>query len=424
MSTASASRQSRSGPENVHGGAKKETKARDYKDGVERFRHVTTKGRSLTSTLFSILYLYRKAWERQDSWHFFLVDLYILQTVTRNLESMGMAPCYYFLHQITFLSAWEVCTELQVPAVNKRLISGVAGQRSMFASKPSRTEAAPRAVSFKQRTPFSRAAPRSPPPLWLLQSSGLAGLWVLPPLPLSTFPSSLPASLPHSKLPFTTWHRFGTIQALRPQLSSRRAEGPHGARRPGIFLCDRMGCSLPGSSLCPWQSPGKDTRVDCQAVLQRIFPTQGSNPHTLCPWHWQVASLPPAPPRKPQRISGPALTFDFAPSNAEFDLLPRLVPGNSSLPTPSYLALPSMHHCCLAVRLRAPNTTSLSLGFLIGKMGTAPFTSEGWCKDWRREWCRSTVPGTKWAPGSSRFFSASQSPQSPGLIESNWWKLT
>ena len=52
---------SRSGPKNVHGGAKKETKARDYnKDGVERFRHVSTKGRSLTPTLFSILYLYEK----------------------------------------------------------------------------------------------------------------------------------------------------------------------------------------------------------------------------------------------------------------------------------------------------------------------------------------------------------------------------
>ena len=31
----------------------------------------------------------------------------------------------------------------------------------MFASKPSRTEAAPRAVSFGQRTPFSQAAPRN-----------------------------------------------------------------------------------------------------------------------------------------------------------------------------------------------------------------------------------------------------------------------
>ena len=70
-----------------------------------------------------------------------------------------MAPCYYFLNQITFPCAWEVCTKLQVPAVNKHLISGVAGQRAMFASKPSRTEVAPRAVSFGQRTPFSRAAP-------------------------------------------------------------------------------------------------------------------------------------------------------------------------------------------------------------------------------------------------------------------------
>ena len=58
---AGVSRQSRSGPENVHGGAKKETKARDYKDGVERFRHGTMKGHSLTPTLFSISYLYRRA---------------------------------------------------------------------------------------------------------------------------------------------------------------------------------------------------------------------------------------------------------------------------------------------------------------------------------------------------------------------------
>ena len=32
-------------------------------------------------------------------------------------------------------------------------------------------------------------------------------------------------------------------------------------------------CSLPGSSLCPWNSPGKSTGV----LLQGIFPTQGSN---------------------------------------------------------------------------------------------------------------------------------------------------
>ena len=120
--------------------------------------------------LYSTSHIYTEKRERDKTVDlFFLVSLYILQTVTRNLESMGMAPCYYFLHQITFLCAWEVCTELQVPAVNKRLISGVAGQRAMFASKPSRTEAAPRAVSFGQMTQFSWAAPHriSSPPLAL-----------------------------------------------------------------------------------------------------------------------------------------------------------------------------------------------------------------------------------------------------------------
>ena len=55
---AGASRQSRSGPENVHDAAKKKYNS---KDGVERIRHVSTKGRSLKTTLFSIQYLYRRA---------------------------------------------------------------------------------------------------------------------------------------------------------------------------------------------------------------------------------------------------------------------------------------------------------------------------------------------------------------------------
>ena len=55
-------------PRTCTAGLRKETKARDYnKDGVGRFRHISMNGRSLTPTLFSILYLYRKAWERQDS---------------------------------------------------------------------------------------------------------------------------------------------------------------------------------------------------------------------------------------------------------------------------------------------------------------------------------------------------------------------
>ena len=33
----------------------------------------------------------------------------------------------------------------------------------------------------------------------------------------------------------------------------------------------------PTRLLCPWNSPGKDTRVGSHSLLQGIFPTQGSN---------------------------------------------------------------------------------------------------------------------------------------------------
>ena len=39
-------------------------------------------------------------------------------------------------------------------------------------------------------------------------------------------------------------------------------------------LCDPMDCSPPGSSV-HGDSPGKNTEVDCNALLQGIFPTQG-----------------------------------------------------------------------------------------------------------------------------------------------------
>ena len=35
--------------------------------------------------------------------------------------------------------------------------------------------------------------------------------------------------------------------------------------------------------LCPWDSPDKNTGVDCHALLQGIFLTQGSNRHLMCP---------------------------------------------------------------------------------------------------------------------------------------------
>ena len=49
-------------------------------------------------------------------------------------------------------------------------------------------------------------------------------------------------------------------------------------------LCNPRDCSPPGFSV-HGDSPGKDTGVGCQALLQGIFPSQGSNPRVLhCKW--------------------------------------------------------------------------------------------------------------------------------------------
>ena len=40
---------------------------------------------------------------------------------------------------------------------------------------------------------------------------------------------------------------------------------------------------LPSRLLCPWDSPGKNTGVDCHSHFQGIFPIQGSNPCLIPP---------------------------------------------------------------------------------------------------------------------------------------------
>ena len=54
-------------------------------------------------------------------------------------------------------------------------------------------------------------------------------------------------------------------------------------------LCDSMHCSPPGSSV-HGDSPGKNTGVGCHALLQGIFPTQGSN-SGLPPCKWILYCL-------------------------------------------------------------------------------------------------------------------------------------
>ena len=51
-----------------------------------------------------------------------------------------------------------------------------------------------------------------------------------------------------------------------------------------LTLCNLLGCSPPGSSV-HGDSPGKNSGLDCRALLQGIFSTQGLNPNLLnCRW--------------------------------------------------------------------------------------------------------------------------------------------
>ena len=60
----------------------------------------------------------------------------------------------------------------------------------------------------------------------------------------------------------------------------------------GKFLTLRRKCRcsvMPARLICPWKFPGKNTGACGHFLLERIFLTQGSNPHLL---HWQVDSFP------------------------------------------------------------------------------------------------------------------------------------
>ena len=61
--------------------------------------------------------------------------------------------------------------------------------------------------------------------------------------------------------------------------------------------------------------------MGCHALLQGIFPVQGSNPHLLCLLHWQTGSLPLGPLETP-------LAIDFLVTHLCPTLLQPL-PGSS-----------------------------------------------------------------------------------------------
>ena len=57
-------------------------------------------------------------------------------------------------------------------------------------------------------------------------------------------------------------------------------------------------------SLVHGDSTGQNTGVGCHALLQGIFPPQGSNPNPLHLLHLQPGSLPLAAPGKATGLSG------------------------------------------------------------------------------------------------------------------------
>ena len=75
-------------------------------------------------------------------------------------------------------------------------------------------------------------------------------------------------------------------------------------------LFDPMDCSPPGTSI-HGDSPGKNTELGCHALLQRILPTQGSNPGFL---HCIQILLLSEPPRKPKILEWVASSFSRASS--------------------------------------------------------------------------------------------------------------
>ena len=98
----------------------------------------------------------------------------------------------------------------------------------------------------------------------------------------------------------TYWHKYDFPSLLLPSLPS---PCKHSSLivlpwdlllSPQVHVCSyaQLCLTLCEPLLCPRNFPGKNTRANCHFLLQRIFPTQGSNLHLLSLLHWQADSLP------------------------------------------------------------------------------------------------------------------------------------
>ena len=85
----------------------------------------------------------------------------------------------------------------------------------------------------------------------------------------------------------------------------------------------------PTRLLCPWDSPDKNTGVDCHALLQGTFPTQGSNPGLLYCRQilYHLTDHQPSPQMDKDELTYQH-TFSLNPWEKE-DLSSRLIRQNS-----------------------------------------------------------------------------------------------
>ena len=124
-----------------------------------------------------------------------------------------------------------------------------------------------------------------------------------------------------------------------PTLSGPVDCSPPGSSAHGILLRRILSTRL----FCPCNSPAKNPGVGCCFLLQRVFPTQGSNPNLLHLLHWQTNSLLLVPAGKPDPIIKSFEKSKFhslSQSFSECVLRPCCIPGtvlnraaNKTVPT-------------------------------------------------------------------------------------------
>ena len=117
------------------------------------------------------------------------------------------------------------------------------------------------------------------------QSRRKASLSPWPVRPLETCILSLPRGVSAALMtgltpgtsPATTCAGFDPCSESTAPMSTALEEAGRALFLPACVLSCFRPHGLQPSRLCPWASPVKSTGVGCHALLQGIFPTQGSN---------------------------------------------------------------------------------------------------------------------------------------------------